>query len=70
MEECMAKKKTTRASKATVKLAGASKLTMDMPLDATKIKAIQRCIDKGTLRITINKVDLSTGKLGDGWIYD
>lgn len=66
----MAKKKTTRASKASIKVAGASKLTMDMPLDATKIKAIQRCIDKGTLRITINRVDLSTGKLGDGWLYD
>jgi hypothetical protein len=63
-------KKTARASKPTVKVAGASKLTMTMPLDANKVKAIQRCIDKGTLRITINKVDLSTGKLGDGWLYD
>jgi len=43
---------------------------MDMPLDASRIKAIQRCIEKGRLRITINKVDLSTGKLGDGWLYD
>jgi hypothetical protein len=63
-------KKTARATKATVKVAGASKLTMEMPLDAAKVKAIQRCLDKGTLRITINKVDLSTGQLGDGWLYD
>lgn len=63
-------KKTARAAKPTVKVAGASKLTMTMPLDASKIKAIQRCIDKGTLKITINKVDLSTGQLGDGWLYD
>jgi hypothetical protein len=63
-------KKTGRAAKATVKVAGASKLTMTMPLDAKKIKAIQRCINKGSLKITINRVDLSTGKLGDGWLYD
>jgi len=63
-------KKTGRAAKPNVKVAGASKLTMNMPLDATKIKAIQRCIDKGSLKITIHKVDLSTGKLGDGWLYD
>jgi hypothetical protein len=60
-----------RATKPTVKVvAGTSKLTMNMPLDARKIKAIQRCIDKGTLRVTINKVDLASGKLGDGWLYD
>jgi hypothetical protein len=64
----MAKK---RAGKPTVKaVAGAAKLTMNMPLDATKVKAIQRCIDKGTLKVTINKVDLASGKLGDGWLYD
>lgn len=63
-------KKTARSSKPSVKVAGASKLTMNMPLDARKIKAIQRCIDKGTLKVTIKKVDLSTGKLGDGWLYD
>lgn len=63
-------KKAASSSKPTVKLAGASKLTVTMPLDATKVKAIQRCIDKGTLKITLNKVDLSTGKLGAGWLYD
>ena len=62
--------KTPRKAKPTVKVQGPSKLTLDMPLDARKIKAIQRCIDKGTLKITMNKVDLSTGKLGDGWLYD
>ena len=64
----MAKK--ARKATPSVKVAGPSKLTLDMPLDAAKIKAIQRCVDKGTLKITINKVDLSTGKLGDGWLYD
>ena len=61
-------KKTTR--KATVKVEGSQKLTLKMPLDARKIKAIQRCIDKGSLTITVNKVDLAAGKLGDSWLYD
>jgi anti-sigma28 factor (negative regulator of flagellin synthesis) len=65
----MAKKK-ARATKPSVKVAGASSLTLNMPLDAAKVRAIQRCIDKGTLKVTLNKVDLSTGKLGDGWLYD
>lgn len=59
-----------RKAKPTVKVEGPSKLTLDMPLDAKKIKAIQRCVEKGTLKITINKIDLSTGKLGDSWLYD
>ena len=60
-----------KSRKATVKVqGGTSKLTLDMPLDATKVKAIQRCIAKGALRITLKKVDLSTGRLGDGWLYD
>ena len=30
-----------------------------MPLDAKKIKAIQKCIEKGNLHVTISKVDLA-----------
>ena len=64
----MAKKAKKRAS---VKAQGPiPKLTFNMPLDATKIRAIQRCINKGQLTITVNKVDLSTGRLGEGWLYD
>jgi hypothetical protein len=65
----MAKKRAARATKPSIAV-GTTKLTMDMPLDATKVKAIQRCIAKGSLKITLNKVDLSTGRLGDGWLYD
>jgi hypothetical protein len=46
------------------------KLTLDMPLDEAKIKAIQRCIAKGRLQITVSKVDLAAGKIGEAWIYD
>jgi hypothetical protein len=45
-------------------------LTLSMPLDAKKVKAIQRCIQKGTLRITVSKVDLAAGRLGASWLYD
>lgn len=47
-----------------------SKLTLNMPVDAKKVAAIQKCIAKGSLRITLSKVDLATGRLGDGWLYD
>jgi hypothetical protein len=46
------------------------KITLNMPVDARRAKAIQKCIENGNLRITINKVDLSAGRLGDGWLYD
>ena len=45
-------------------------LTLKMPLDAKKVKAIKRCIERGELRITVKKVNLATGKLGEAWLYD
>jgi len=46
------------------------KLTLNMPLDAKKIKAIRGCLERGELKITISKVDLGAGKLGEAWLYD
>jgi len=46
------------------------KLTLNMPLDTKKIKAIQKCLEKGKLTITVSKVDLAAGKVGESWIYD
>lgn len=46
------------------------KLHLRMPLDAKKIKAIQRCIEKGELTITVTKVDLAAGRIGEAWLYD
>jgi anti-sigma28 factor (negative regulator of flagellin synthesis) len=67
-----AKKKVAAASTgASVTLAGAiPKMQMSMPLDDKRIAAIQRCIKKGTLTVTLSKVDLSGGKLGGPWLYD
>ncbi len=68
----MAKAKARKtAKKPSVKLEGISKLTLTMPIDETKARAIQRCIDKGTLKITVSKVDLGAGLLGEeAWLYD
>lgn len=66
-----AKKPADRKKSPTIKLKGTlPKLTLNMPLDARKVKAIQKCIEKGTLSITVSKVDLAAGRIGDAWLYD
>ena len=66
-----ATKKSVKAGAPSITLAGAiPKLHLSMPLDKKKIAAIQRCIEKGTLNVTLSKVDLAGGKLGSGWLYD
>lgn len=63
------KKKAARA--ASIALSGTiPKMQLSMPLDAKKIAAIQRCIAKGTLTVSLSKVDLTGGKLGGPWLYD
>jgi len=64
----MARAKKTGSKKPSITI---PKLTFTMPIDEAKAKAIQRCIQKGTLKITINKVDLGAATLGgDAWLYD
>ena len=66
-----ARRKARKAKPASVKLQGGiPKLTLNMPLDDRKIEAIKRCIAKGTLKITVSRVDLAAGRLGAGWLYD
>jgi hypothetical protein len=43
---------------------------VDFPLSAAKAKEIQECLSKGRLKISVSKVDLASGRLGDGWKYD
>jgi anti-sigma28 factor (negative regulator of flagellin synthesis) len=64
-----AAKKTSAAKTASASLVG-DKLSLSFPLTAAKIAAIQRCVAKGTLRVTVNKVDLGRGRIGDAWLYD
>lgn len=67
----MASKKVVRQP-ATIEIASnvIPKMTLNMPVDARRAKAIQKCLENGNLRITVNKVDLAAGRLGDGWLYD
>jgi len=67
----MAKKTKKRSAKPSIAVRGSiPQMSLSMPLDASKIKAIQRCIAKGQLTITVSKVDLAAGKIGEAWIYD
>jgi hypothetical protein len=60
-----------RKSKASVAVQGdIPKMTLRMPLDARKVAAIQKCLKKGELRITVSRVNLATGRIGDAWLYD
>jgi hypothetical protein len=69
------KKPTAKAAKVgpSIEVEGHSipKMTLNFgTLNATRIKAIQKCIEKGELRVTVSNVDLSAGRIGDGWLYD
>lgn len=75
----MPAKKASSKKKATTKVAAAktaraaivgSKLQLDFPLSAAKVAAIQKCIAKGTLSVTVNKVDLGAARLKGPWLYD
>jgi hypothetical protein len=45
-------------------------LTVTMPLESAKAEAIKRCVDKGQLRLTLTKVNLAAGRVGEAWEYD
>jgi len=70
----MSTKRTKKAATqkgASVSIEGAiPKLSLNMPLDAKKIAAIHRCIAKGSLKITVSRVDLAAGRIGEAWLYD
>lgn len=56
---------------ASLKFTGAMpQLDLDLPLDDSKVEAIQRCLAKGRLKISLTQVNLAAGRLGDGYKYD
>lgn len=66
-----AKKKASTSKGPTISVQGGiPKLKVDFPLDDKKIAAIQRCIAKGSLSITLSRVDLAAGRIGEAWLYD
>ena len=66
------KKSSTKGAGVSISTEGhaISKLTLSMAVDEKKVAAIRKCLEKGSLRITLTKVNLATGRLGDGWLYD
>jgi hypothetical protein len=46
------------------------KVMVNVPLDAEKIRAIQKCLAKGTLRIEMSKAAATVGETKDPWLYD
>jgi hypothetical protein len=47
-----------------------STMEFDLPVDEKKVRAIHACLSKGRLKISVSKVDLAAGRLGDGYKYD
>jgi len=45
-------------------------MKLSFKLDQKKIDQIQRCLKKGRLTITVSKVDLSSGRPTNGYLYD
>lgn len=65
----MAKK--AKSKRSSVSVSGAiPKMSLTMKLDAKKVAAIKRCLEKGTLTVTVSKVDLAKGRIGESWLYD
>jgi anti-sigma28 factor (negative regulator of flagellin synthesis) len=62
-------KKAAPAKTARAAIVGA-KLQLEFPLTAAKVAAIQECIAKGTLTVSVNKVDLGAARLRGPWLYD
>ena len=48
------------------------KVSVNVKLDAEKVQAIQKCLAKGTLRISMSKAEASSGDKTktDPWLYD
>jgi anti-sigma28 factor (negative regulator of flagellin synthesis) len=61
--------KKTSAKKST-KATAAAKQKIEFALDPERVAAIKRCLDKGTLRVTVSRADLLRGRVKDPWLYD
>jgi anti-sigma28 factor (negative regulator of flagellin synthesis) len=64
-----AAKKSAAKKSPTASVSG-DRLKLSFPLDAAKAAAIRRCIAKGTLSVTVSKVNLGGGRIEEPWLYD
>ena len=47
------------------------KTELTLQVDAEKIEAIKKCLEKGTLKITMTRIDILGGdRTGDPYLYD
>jgi hypothetical protein len=73
MEELhMAKKakKAKKARKLSSSAAATTGLKLDFKLDKSKVEAIQNCLKKGKLTITVSKIDALGGRNANSYLYD
>jgi len=67
-------KKTSKKAAKTAKTAKAAKAPaqqkIEFALTPDKVAAIKRCLQKGTLKVTVSRADLLKGRIRDAWIYD
>jgi hypothetical protein len=45
-------------------------LKLDFKLDKSKVEAIQNCLKKGKLTITVSKIDALGGRNANSYLYD
>jgi anti-sigma28 factor (negative regulator of flagellin synthesis) len=66
------KKTKTSAKKKTPErtTAATAKHKIEFALDPERVAAIQRCLEKGTLRVTVDRAALLRGRVKDPWLYD
>ena len=63
-------KASTKKSSGKKSAAASAKQSIQFTLDPERVAAIQRCLAKGTLKVTVSKADLSRGRVKDPWLYD
>ena len=67
----MAKKtKKAKKEKKVSSRAVATGLKLDFKLDKNKVEAIQNCLKKGKLTITVSKIDALSGRNANSYLYD
>lgn len=67
----MASKKASGGSRKKAGVTVEHTTELHLELDAEKIAAIKRCMEKGALKISVSKLNLATGgRAGGGYEYD
>jgi len=62
--------KTKASKKKSAKATTAAKAKLEFALTPERGAAIKRCLEKGTLRVTVSRADLLKGRIRDPWLYD